>query len=265
MEGNFNRQFIMIDFDTLEDEAFRALVGGVFAAYCLLRKRIWRSSKPDLYGLAPYYAQGDLCAALSQEELAHKLHTSERNARRFIKALKDQGLVKVLYTGRGSIYKLGEVVRVRTKEGEIGHKEIYYLDLLAQRSIPLEHKESMSALSGRISSAERGQEMSPQCGQKLSGGGIEKEIDKGVSAVKKAEGEVAYLTAQILGLCGDAGSRAFYEKASRYLPSDLIYRFLSEIRQDPRVRNRGAVFTTKVKTYLRTHPDQRSLRGLIGS
>ena len=34
-------------------------------------------------------------------------------------------------------------------------------------------------------------------------------------------------------------------------PDAIIFRFLSEIRQDATIRNRGAVFTTKVKDYLR--------------
>jgi hypothetical protein len=267
MEGNFNRQFIIIDFDTLEDEGFQELVGGVFASYCLLRRRIWRSLKPDRYGLHAHFAQGDLCAALSQEELAAKLHTTPRNARRFIKALKDRGLVKVLYTGRGNLYKLGEVVAVRTKEGEAGHREIYYLDLLAQRQQP-GPAEDVSAQSGPETSAQPGRGLSGESGQDPSGKRIEKRIEKQIDqrvSGKKAEGEVTYLAEQIVQGCADAKSRPFYEKVSRVLPSDVIYRFLSEIRQDARVRSRGAVFTTKVKAYLRAHPGQVGLRRMIGS
>lgn len=35
------------------------------------------------------------------------------------------------------------------------------------------------------------------------------------------------------------------------LPSDLFYRFTSEIEQDPSIKNAGAVFLTKVKSYLK--------------
>jgi hypothetical protein len=275
MEGHFSRQFIIIDFDTLEDEGFQELVGGVFASYCLLRRRIWRSLKPDRYGLHEYFAQGDLCATLSQEELAAKLHTTPRNARRFIKALKDRGLVRALNTGRGNIYKLGEIVVVRTKEGETGRQELYYLDLWAQRRPLPEPDENVSAESGPELSAQLGQGLSRKSGQELSGAsgpnlsdkeidkGREKEIDKRVG--EKAVGEVAYLTDQIVQLCGDALSRPFYTKVAYALPSDVIYGFLSEIRQDAQVRSRGAVFTTKVKAYLRAHPGQVGLRRMIGS
>ena len=262
MEENFNRQFIMIDFDTLESVAFQELVGGVFAAYGLLRKRIWRSQKENRYGLHEQYAAGDLCAAMSQEEIARKLHTTERNARRFIKALKDRGLVKAVNTGRGNIYKLGEVVQAHTKEGEMVRKEIYYLDILAQQS-----EQHLSRERGQKPSAESGQEAPSPSGQDRSGHRIDKDIDKSVHASQetKEEGEVAYLTAQILSLCGDARSRPFYEKVSRCLTSDAIFHFLSEIRQDPQVRNRGAVFTAKVKAYLREHPNDPRLRALIGA
>ena len=37
------------------------------------------------------------------------------------------------------------------------------------------------------------------------------------------------------------------------MPDEVIFQFLSEIRQDETIRNRGAVFTTKVKAYLHGH------------
>lgn len=69
----------------------------------------------------------------------------------------------------------------------------------------------------------------------------------------KHPARIAYLVAQILGTCGDVHSTCFYAKVARMLPDGQIFRFLSEIRQDPTIRNRGAVFTAKVQAYVQGH------------
>lgn len=65
---------------------------------------------------------------------------------------------------------------------------------------------------------------------------------------------VEYLVNEILATCRDGHSRRFYTKVARVLPDEVLLRFLSEIRQDPSILNRGAVFTAKVKRYFRKHP-----------
>ena len=59
-----------------------------------------------------------------------------------------------------------------------------------------------------------------------------------------------HLVEAILEVCGDARSAPFYAKVARALPDEVIFQYLSEIRQDESIRNRGAVFTSKVKGYL---------------
>ena len=68
--------------------------------------------------------------------------------------------------------------------------------------------------------------------------------------LKKEEAHLRYLIGEILAVCGDPKSARFYGRVARRLPDDVIFRYLSEIRQDATIRNRGAVFTTKVKDYL---------------
>ena len=70
---------------------------------------------------------------------------------------------------------------------------------------------------------------------------------------RKHPARIAYLVAQIPGTCGDVHSTCFYAKVARVLPDGEIFRFLSEIRQDPTIRNRGAVFTAKVQAYVQGH------------
>ena len=64
---------------------------------------------------------------------------------------------------------------------------------------------------------------------------------------------VHYLVEEILEVCRDTKSARFYSRVARALPDDIIFRFLSEIKQDPKIMNRGAVFTTKVKRYIGEH------------
>jgi hypothetical protein len=70
--------------------------------------------------------------------------------------------------------------------------------------------------------------------------------------------QVDYVVREILATCKDAQSRGFYTRIARVLPDERIFRFLAEIRQDPSIRNRGAVFTAKVKRYFREHGRSKS-------
>ena len=69
----------------------------------------------------------------------------------------------------------------------------------------------------------------------------------------KHPAQVTYLIAEILHICGDKKSVAFYGRVAEALPDDVILRFLSEIKDDEKIRNRGAVFTHKVKRYASRH------------
>ena len=70
---------------------------------------------------------------------------------------------------------------------------------------------------------------------------------------RKHPAHIRYLVEQILATCKDAESSRFYSKVAQMLPDHAIFRFLAEIRQDPSIRKRGAVFATKVKRYMERH------------
>ena len=65
-----------------------------------------------------------------------------------------------------------------------------------------------------------------------------------------------YLLEEILEVCGDAESARFYIKVARVLPDEMIFQYLAEIGQDESIRSRGAVFTSKVKGYLRRQGEE---------
>jgi len=70
---------------------------------------------------------------------------------------------------------------------------------------------------------------------------------------RKHPAQIAYLVGEILTICKDSQSSRFYSKVAQILPEHVIFRFLSEVRQDATIKNRGAVFTAKVKRYLEKH------------
>jgi len=72
-------------------------------------------------------------------------------------------------------------------------------------------------------------------------------------SISKYPARIQYLVEKILEVCRDVRSARFYSKVARALPDEVIFRFLSEIKQDGTIKNRGAVFTHKVKRYAQAH------------
>ncbi|MBC7264776.1 MAG: hypothetical protein H5T64_10555 [Chloroflexi bacterium] len=73
---------------------------------------------------------------------------------------------------------------------------------------------------------------------------------------EKDPAHIRYLVEQILEVCRDTRSTRFYSQVARALPDEVIFRFLSEIKDDKTIENRGAVFTSKVKRYLEKERDE---------
>jgi len=71
--------------------------------------------------------------------------------------------------------------------------------------------------------------------------------------VKKDEAELQGLVQSMVEVLGDEHSRPFYMKVAQACPSDVIYRFLSEVKDEwlqGRVKkSKGALFTDKIKRY----------------
>lgn len=69
------------------------------------------------------------------------------------------------------------------------------------------------------------------------------------------EGEIESLVRQMMEALGDKHSQGFYYKVARTCPREVIYRFLSEVKDDwlqgKVKRNKGALFTDKIKRYCR--------------
>lgn len=129
----FNRQFILLDFEDLDNPDFMEVVRSPeFSTYLVMRRYIWRSTEREhSLGLHEYYAQGALACALSREKIAECLGgVSVRQVSRDIKALIERNLIKPVRTGRGSIFILG---RWANDQDDNVYYEYYFLDRLQTR------------------------------------------------------------------------------------------------------------------------------------
>ena len=117
----FNRQFIMLDFEDLDNPEFMEFVRSPeFSTYLVMRRYVWRSDLPHSLQLHKYYAQGLLACALNRDKLAASLGgVSARQVTRDINSLVNRGIIKAVGTGRGNIFILG-------KWGRDAEEDIYY-------------------------------------------------------------------------------------------------------------------------------------------
>ncbi len=107
---NFNRQFILLDFRDLDNPEYLAFVRAPeFSTYLLMRRHVWRSSKPHHMGLNDLYGRDRLLAcSLDRERMAQQLGgVSTRTVSNDLVALERRGLIRVQATGRQNIYVLG--------------------------------------------------------------------------------------------------------------------------------------------------------------
>jgi len=80
-----------------------------------------------------------------------------------------------------------------------------------------------------------------------------KSVNAGFATVAKPRPHIQYLVDEILRVCKDPQSTHFYYLVAKHFADDLIFQWLSEIRHDPTITNRGAVFITKLKAWQNKH------------
>ena len=70
---------------------------------------------------------------------------------------------------------------------------------------------------------------------------------------QKEEYEIDILTQDILEICEDKKSTEFYKKVAGFVPKEMIYRALSEVKEIKNLgeikKNKGAIFTSLIKKY----------------
>ena len=244
VNAHFNIQFVMMDFELLDNPEFMRFVGSTaFSVYLVLRRYVWRSEEREhSAGLHQLYAHGFLTSSVSVAALAEKIGVSDRSVKEATTRLERLGIVQSRVTGREKVYTLGEWVDIsKQKDGSV-RKEWFYLErVFAARGEEI----CTSEVQARKDTARHEEKRPAEVHE--SARTNREENKESVNALGKKDPEhVRYLVEEILAVCGDQKSRVYYTRLASRLPDDLIFRSLAEIRQDPAIRNRGAVLTSKL-------------------
>lgn len=142
----FNRQFILIDFTDLDNPEYLAFTRSPeFSTYLMMRRFVWRSSRPHHMGLHALYAKGALACSLERETIAEKLGVSVQSVSADISRLKERKVIEITRTGRQNIYLLG-----RWMEENGARYEHFFLDRLyihpredAPNDVSTRHQENL--------------------------------------------------------------------------------------------------------------------------
>jgi hypothetical protein len=242
VNAHFNSQFVMIDFELLDNQEFMRLVGSTaFSVYLILRRYVWRSEQREhSAGLHILYQQGLLTCSVSIAALAEKIGVSGRWIKDATTRLEHLGIVSSRVTGREKVYCLGEWVDISEKKDGSVRKEWFYLE----RVFTGRGEENFTS---DVKVPERGEGSFPAEVQEAAPTNREANTESVNALGNKDPEHVRYLVDEILAVCGDERSRAYYTRLASRLPDDLIFRSLAEIRQDSAIRNRGAVLVSKLQ------------------
>lgn len=209
--------------------AVKGLSHGARLTYVLLLKYAWR--------------EGSCYPGI--ERMAEELEVERKSVIRYTKELAQRRLITVKRRGLSltNVYYINRLPSDLSENGEI-EAEVPSIGLQEvpprgpAEVPPRGHKEdTVTKIQNGVNN------VADKANQPPAGPG-------GAGRTVKPAGQVRYLVEEILKVCGDQGSRRYYMHVARALPDDVIFRFLSEIKADATVRNRGAVFTSKVKAYL---------------
>jgi hypothetical protein len=262
MNINVNRQFILLDFELIDDPKFLEFVSASeFGTYLILRRFIWRGgeNRPHFLNLHHLYENDKLLVcSISNDKIASLLHLNDltRVSKQLTK-LERYGVVKRIRTGRQNIYVLGEWYDY--SEVKDGSKRLEWFYLEQKFGV------STSDLAHKAKS-----ELHPQTGQTWSKEpniNIEENREKNTvnGVVKGGErsalqqlpnlGEppekMAYVAQQILKELGDKQSQRFYHLVAAKIPEGVIRETLAEVRVDG-ARDPARLFTYKIQRYALT-------------
>jgi len=231
----FNRQFVLLDFEDLDNPQFMEFVrSSEFSTYLIIRRHVWRSDKPHPLGLHDYYAQGLLVSAITREKIAEALGgVTPRQITRDLNALVDRGIIKSVNTGRCNVFIIG-------KWGRDAEEDIYYeyffLDKLSSRvdkNVQAEwtsETEDGQERPGRVDKfvqaewtnlSSNNRESNIERNREFSN--LSKEPSEDIPSISPPEGEVEELTSRELEILVETCSREFDDLA--HLESNLTRAF----------------------------------------
>ncbi len=267
-----------------------------YKIYLILRRYVWRSDKEHYMGLHKLYAEDRLLASsVTRDVLADMLGIDMDNITKHTKKLDEEGIIKIRRTGRQNVYILGEWCDVYDN-GSYREVEWFYMDgkfgiekpngpesdssdqTISDGSEPMKtSQETRRSATGqnqrsasgqtRRSAPDNNKEESREGNSTGTGSKSPTKLTtptnrKGnpirqLADLEQSEDEVEYVVQQILDWNPrDRGGERLLRLLARKIPAETIYQAMSEIAQDPNIRNRGATLTARMKEYARQHLGQ---------
>ena len=202
------------------------------------------------YVLLLKYAWNEGSCFPGVERLARELEVERKSVMRYTRELQNQQLVSIERRGQGktNVYHLKRWQDRRNAQS----------DTARASSKPRMGKRGRSPTDGTSGNPANGTSRNPTDGTviRYSRQRLRRQIHSvnasGTSGSKEPD-HVAYLVEEIMKVCGDRQSIPFYRQVVRKLDDHSIFRLLAEVRQDRSIRNRGAVFTSKVQALWKAH------------
>jgi hypothetical protein len=254
MNNNFNRQFVLLDFQLLDDKAFLKFVGSSeFATYLVLRRHVWRGMEPHYMGLHEIYLkERKLVCSLERDKLAEITGIVRQNVSTFLTKLEKRGVIRRIRTGRQNIYVLGEWVDVKGDGSQ--RVEWFYLDgvfgiekseVAKTTSSGVVKSRHQTSDAVRLHGDHNNREENREENNTVNG---KKNLFEKVPNLDQPPEKEDYIAQVILDQLGDKHSSSFYKLVAAKVPEYIIREALAEIKADG-AKNPAKVFTHRMKLY----------------
>lgn len=261
MNTNFNRQFVLIDFELIEDSKFLDFVSTAeFGAYLILRRFIWRGGedKPHFMDLHSLYENDKLLVcSISNEKIASllKLNDVTRVSKQLTK-LENYGVIKRIRTGRQNICVLGEWYDYSEAKDGSKRLEWFYLEQkfgVSKPDLAQKAKSELHSSTGQTLPKEPSNNIEENRKDNTVNGDIK--LIKNMANLNLPDGQADYIADYILEELGDKHSAKFYKLVSRKVPEGVIRTAISEIKADG-AKNPAKVFTFRMNKFALSHGKQ---------
>src|SRR5947209_4496231 len=244
MNINVNRQFILLDFELIDDPRFLEFVSAAeFGTYLILRRFIWRGGedKPHFLNLHTLYETDKLLvSSISNEKIASLLHLNDltRVSKQLTK-LEKYGVIKRIRTGRQNIYILGEWYDYsETKDGS-KRLEWFYLEQkfgVSKSDLAQKAKSELHPHTGQTWPKEPNINIEENREENTVNGvvkGGEKNTLLKLPNLGDPPEKIEYIAKHvILQALGDEKSSRFYALVAAKIPEQVIRETLSAVKAD---------------------------------
>lgn len=256
--ANYNRQFIQIDFELIEDSRFLDFVSASeFGAYLILRRFIWRGGedKPHFLDLHSLYENDKLLVcSISNEKIASllKLKDVTRVSKQLTK-LENYGVIKRIRTGRQNICVLGEWYDYSEAKDGSKRLEWFYLEQkfgISKPDLAQKAKSELHPDTGQTLPKEPSNNIEDNKKENTVNGS--NKLIKNIANLNISDTQADYIADHIVQELGDKHSLKFYKLVSRKVPEATIRQTLSEIKADG-ARNPAKVFTFRMNKLALSH------------